>query len=142
MKLSIGTIFLIFLAFAASSGAETKGNSSPNGAALLLTISVFDRVNVPNELLAAAEEEARRIFLQAGVETKWLNCSKPLAVGQTKTMPCGTIGAGHLVVEILPGANSQRLLFHLEVLGTATLTDKGQGFYCYLFYDRIERLAG
>jgi predicted aspartyl protease len=57
-------------------------------------------------------------------------------------MPCGTIGAGHLVVEILPGANSQRSLFHLEVLGTATLMDKGQGFYCYLFYDRIERLAG
>jgi len=46
------------------------------------------------------------------------------------------------LIEILPGANTERLLFHLEVLGTATLTDKGEGFYCYLFYDRIERLAG
>jgi predicted aspartyl protease len=142
VKLAIGTNFLIFLAFAAFSEAETNGNSTPREEPPLVTISVFDRASVPTELLTAAEGEARRIFLQAGVETSWVNCSKPLAVGQSEAMPCGTIGAGHLVVEILPGANNQRLLFHLEVLGTATLVGKGQGFYCYLFYDRIERLAG
>ena len=142
MKPATVTTFLIFLVFAAFSEAETTGNSSLNETAPLLTISVFDRANVPTELLTSAEEEARRIFLQAGVETKWLNCSKPLAAGQSEAMPCGSVGAGHLVVEILPVANSQRLLFHLDVLGTATLTDKGQGFYCYLFYDRIKRLAG
>jgi predicted aspartyl protease len=141
VKTAIGTIFLIFLAFAALSEAETN-KPSPSGAPPLVTISVFDRANVPTEVLTAAEEEARRIFLHAGVETKWQNCSKLLAVGQSKAMPCGTAGAEHLVVEILPRANSQRLLFHLEVLGTATLMDKGQGFYCYLFYDRIKRLAG
>jgi hypothetical protein len=142
MKPAIRTTFLVFLVFAAFSKAETNRNSSPSEAPSLVTISVFDSANVHTELLTAAEEEARRIFLQAGVETTWLNCSKPLAVGQSKSMPCGTVGAEHLVVEILPVANSERLLFHLEVLGTATLTDKGEGFYCYVFYDRIERLAG
>ena len=141
MKPAIGTTFVIFLAFAAFSEAETNGNSIPREAPPLVTISVFDRAGVPTELLTAAEGEASRIFLQAGVETSWLNCSKPLTVGQSEAMPCGTIGTGHLIVEILPDANSQRLHFHLEVLGTATLVGKGQGFYCYLFYDRIERLA-
>jgi predicted aspartyl protease len=142
VKRALATTFLTFLAFAAFAEAETNGASIPSEESPLLTISVFDRASVPTEFLAAAEGEASRIFLQAGVETKWLNCSKPLAAGQSEATPCGTVGARHLVVEILHGANSQRLLFHSEVLGTATLTDKGQGFYCYLFYDRIKRLAG
>jgi hypothetical protein len=142
MKPAIRTTFLIFLVFAAFSKAETNGNSGPSEAPSLVTISVFDRANVPTELLTVAEEEARRIFRHAGVETTWLNCSKPLAVRQSKAMSCGTIGAGYLVVEILPRANSVQLRFRLGVLGTATLTDKGEGFYCYLFYDRIERLSG
>lgn len=142
MNLAIGTTFLVILAFAAFSEGETNGNSIPSEEPPLVTISVLNLASVPTELLTAAEEEARRIFHQAGVETRWLNCFKPLTVGQNKATPCGIIGAGYLVVEILPGANSRRLLFHLEVLGTATLMGKGQGFRCYLFYDRIERLAG
>ncbi len=149
MKLSIGTTLLICLAFGGLSRARSNGNFSSSDKSAQgssaghphVSISVYDRAGVPSELLIAAEEEARRIFQRAGVETIWLNCSEPLVAGESRTVGCGTVGSGHLVAEILPRANSERLRFHLEVLGIALLTYKGGGFYCYLFYDRIARLT-
>lgn len=141
MKFAIGAAFLIFLTFAGASAPKTDDNLRPTEEPAHVTISVFNHANIRPELLTRAEEDARRIFLQAGVDTIWLNCSRPSAPGQSNAAPCGTVGPGHLVAEILPHANDESRS-HLEVLGTATLTKRAEGFYCYAFYDRIELLAG
>jgi len=142
MKLVIAIPFLMLvLVFDATAFGESVP-SAPTAATPHVTVSVFDSAKVPAELLAAAEEGARQIFLRAGVDVAWRNCSKLLATEQTKAAPCGSIGAGHVVAEILPHANSEQLRFRLEVLGTAHITNKKESFYCFLFYDRIERLAG
>jgi hypothetical protein len=142
MKHVIGLLCLIFLVLMNDATAlGESGPSTPTIATPRVTVTVFDNAKVPPELLAAAEEEARQIFLRAGVDITWLNCSKSLTT-QSNVVPCGSIGVGHVVAEILPRANNEQLRFRLEVLGTANITNKVRSFYCFLFYDRIERLAG
>lgn len=104
-----------------------------------LHISVQDSANVPPELLAAAEAEVHRIFQQAGVETLWRNCSEK--VENTQPAGCHVVGSSYLVLKILPRATSAQLRDRNDVLGTATLDEKGVGFYGYAFYDRIQRMA-
>jgi hypothetical protein len=143
MKHVIELLCLIFLVLMNDATAlGESGPSAPTIATPRVTVTVFDNAKVSTEQLAAAEEEARQIFLRAGVDITWLNCSKPLATEQSKAAPCGSIGVGHVVAEILPRANNEQLRFRLEVLGTANITNKRGSFYCFLFYDRIERLAG
>ena len=104
-----------------------------------LTISVHDYANIPTELLAAAEGDAHRIFRQAGVETVWLNCSPKLE--KIQPSGCYIADSTHLVVKVLRHAISAQVRDRPEVLGIATLDEKGVGFYGYIFYDRVQRLA-
>lgn len=104
-----------------------------------ITISVYDYANVPNELLAAAEEDARRIFRQAGVETVWPTClPKPEEV---QAGDCYTVDATHLVMKILPRAISPQVRNRKDVLGTALVDESGVGYYAYVFYDSVRRVA-
>jgi hypothetical protein len=102
-------------------------------------ISVYDNANVPTELLAAAEAEVHRIFQQAGMETLWRNCSERAENAQRAG--CHVVGSTYLVLTILPRATSGQVRGRVDVLGTATLDEKGVGFYGYVFYDRIQRMA-
>ena len=104
-----------------------------------LHISVQDYANVPTELLAAAELEVHRIFHQAGVEALWRNCSEKL--GNMQPAGCHVVGSTYLVLKVLPHAMSAQVRDRVDVLGTATLDEKGVGFYGYAFYDRIQRMA-
>ncbi len=102
-------------------------------------ISVYDDANVPTELLAAAEAQVRRIFQEAGIETLWGNCSQ----GAENTQPagCHVVGSTYLVLKILPRAMGAHVRDRTDVLGTATLDEKGVGYYGYAFYDRIQQMA-
>jgi len=104
-----------------------------------LHVSVQDYANVPTELLAAAEAEVHRIFHQAGAETIWRNCSEKLE--KTQPAGCHVVGSTYLMLKILPHAMSVQERDRDDVLGSATLDEKGVGFYGYAFYDRIQRLA-
>ena len=142
MRFAIGTTLLLIMVSAGSSKANGIVSSSQNGESSQVKISVFDRANVAPELLMAAEEEASRVFVRAGIAVTWMNCSKPLDQRGAETPTCGTIGAGYLVAEILPNANGKRFRSRLEVEGAALLIDKEVGYYFYVFYDRIAWLAG
>jgi hypothetical protein len=104
-----------------------------------LSVSVHDYANVPTELLAAAEGEAYRIFHQAGVKTVWLNCSPKLE--KIQPAGCYTVDSSHLVLKVLRHAISAQVRDRVDVLGIATLDEKGVGFYGYVFYDRVQQLA-
>jgi len=101
-------------------------------------ISVYNNANVPTELLSAAEAEVHRIFQQAGMETLWRNCSERENV---QPAGCHVVGSTYLVLKIVPRATSAQVRDRVDVLGTATLDEKGVGFYGYVFYDRIQRMA-
>ena len=89
--------------------------------------------------MAAAEAEVHRIFQQAGMETLWRNCSE--RVENAQPAGCHVVGSTYLVLKILPSATSVQVRDRVDVLGTATLDEKGVGFYGYVFYDRIQRMA-
>jgi hypothetical protein len=103
-----------------------------------ITISVYDYANVPLELLGAAEEDARRIFRQAGVDTVWETCfPKPERV----LADCYTVDATHLMMKILPRAISAQARDRNDVLGTSLVDEKRAGYYSYVFYDSVRRVA-
>ncbi len=103
-----------------------------------ITISVYDYANVPVELLGAAEEDARRIFRQAGVDTVWATClPKPEKV----VADCYIVDATHLIMKILPRAISAQARDRSDVLGTALVDEKGVGYYVYVFYDNVRRVG-
>jgi hypothetical protein len=104
-----------------------------------ITISVYDYAHVSIDSLAAAEEDARRIFRQAGVQTAWATClPKP-----EKIQPgdCHTVSATHLMMKILPRATSAQARDRSDVLGTAIVDAKGVGYFAYVFYNSIQRVA-
>jgi hypothetical protein len=104
-----------------------------------ITISVYDYANVSTKLLAAAEEDARTIFRQAGVQTVWATClPKPEKV---QSGDCYTVDATHLMMKILPRAISAQARDRNDVLGTALVDEKGVGYYAYVFYDSVRRVA-
>jgi hypothetical protein len=104
-----------------------------------LHISVYDNADVPPELMAAAEAEVHRIFHLAGVETLWRNCSEKGEKNQPAG--CHVVGSTYIVLKILPHAMSVQVQDRADVLGMATLDEKGVGFYGYAFYDRIQRMS-
>src|SRR5215472_10798913 len=52
-----------------------------------VTISVYNDAEVPIDVLGQAEEQAERVFEQAGIEVTWLNCKVP-AVNEEASRPC------------------------------------------------------
>jgi hypothetical protein len=105
-----------------------------------ITISVHDYAGVSPLRLAAAEEEGRRIFQQAGVETIWLSCSPKLEESQPDG--CSVADATHLVVKVISDKTNAHMRDRSDVLGNALLADDGTGYYAYAFLDHIETLEG
>jgi hypothetical protein len=128
---------LTFLTIAAFGFAQAPPTAVPTRPAV--TISVYDYAHVPAELLAAAEMDAQRIFRQAGVEIVWLNCLPK----REKIEPnsCHSVDASHLMMKILPGAINSHVRDRSDVLGDALVDEKGGGFFAYVFYDNVRRIA-
>lgn len=104
-----------------------------------VTIFVYDYANVPTELLVSAEEDARRIYRQAGIETVWATCRpRPEKV---QGGDCYTVDATHLMLKILPRARSAQAHDRNDVLGTALVDEKSPSYYAYVFYDSVHRIA-
>jgi hypothetical protein len=102
-------------------------------------VGVYDYAHVSTELLQAAEDEALRIFQHAGVQTFWVNClPRPEKV---EPNGCSFVDATHLMLKILPNAISPQVRDRTDVLGEALVDEKGVGYYAYVFYDRVQRVA-
>ena len=104
-----------------------------------VAISVYDYAHVSPGLLAAAEEDARRVFRQAGVETVWATCFPKPEKGESNGG--SAVDANHLMLKILRRAIAAHVRERSDVLGTAIVDEKGIGFYAYIFYDRVQRVA-
>jgi len=104
-----------------------------------LTISVHNYADVPAPLLTAAEDQARKIFRRAGLETVWLDCSPKLEKVEPKS--CYFSDTTHLTLKISLHATNAKVRDRLDVLGTAYPYENGVGYLAYVFYDRVQELA-
>jgi hypothetical protein len=124
---------LIFLAVASVGFSQTPAVIGPKPQ---VAISVYDYAYVSTGLLAAAEEDAQRVFRQAGVETVWATClPKP---EKAESDGCYAVDANHLMLKILPRAIATHVRERGDVLGTAILDERGVEFYAYVFYDHVK----
>src|SRR6266852_2526575 len=69
-----------------------------------ITISVYNDARIPEQFLAEAIEQASRIFLKAGLQTRWLDCSLP-AIGIQRDADCkAPFGPAHMALRIVHGS--------------------------------------
>jgi hypothetical protein len=54
---------------------------------------------------------------------------------------CYPIDANHLTLKILPRAIAAHVRERGDVLGPVIVDERGVGFYAYVFYDHVQRLA-
>lgn len=136
-----GLPFVVFLALltAASTNLWGKargirdGDSQENAR---LKVSVYNDAQVPADVLKLAENEASRIFRQAGIELYLLNCRIP-AVSEGASRACReAVFPEHLHLRIV----RKSLGLKGETLGISFQSDDGSGCYADLFYEPMEQL--
>ncbi len=54
---------------------------------------------------------------------------------------CYTVDATHLMLKILPRTINAQARDRSDVLGAALVDGKGVGYYAYVFYDGVRRVA-
>jgi hypothetical protein len=97
-----------------------------------LTIWIYDYVPVPPQTLDKALVNSQRIFLKAGVETKWLKC-RPFI--ERQCLP--TLQPTDVLVKITPKSKNRREQF-LDALGCVVLHNNTTGLWINVFYSPIE----
>jgi hypothetical protein len=108
--------------------------ASPSGSsANIVNVSVYNDAGAPANLLVQAENIATRVFEQAGVKVKWINC--PVVVqGLPDSEICRKA--------IFPTYFQQRIVpphagLSESSFGVSYLSPEGIGCYSYVFYARI-----
>jgi hypothetical protein len=100
-----------------------------------MIVSVYNYANMPGDALASAETVAGRIFGEAGLNVKWMNCA---ALGiEAPASPCAeTVFPTHLQVRILTRARN----LPSSTFGIAFLSTEGSGCYSDVFLEPIAHL--
>jgi hypothetical protein len=100
-----------------------------------ITAQIYNWAAVAPQTLTAAEDEAARIFHEAGVVVSWLNCPLTTPEAQANPMcfePCPT---SRLAVRIIPEVSADRANTSLGV----ALSEGG--IYATIFYPRVDEYA-
>ncbi len=101
-----------------------------------VSINVYNDASVPDKILAEAEKEATRIYLNAGVDTVWIACR----TSKTTPNPLGAcvarLSRTHLTLHIVARASQDRD----SIFGIAFLSQLGEGTYGDVFYPSVEKL--
>jgi hypothetical protein len=123
----------------AMAGVPAKAKAVPK-TPIVVTISVHNDVAVPWGTIRGAEEEASRVFRQAGIDVEWMNCQ--VVSGETveaeKPRSCGeSIFPEHLQLRIV----KRSVGLSPKVMGISFLSEDGSGCQADLFYERIEGLG-
>jgi len=119
--------------------ARTTGTSQPD---LRMTVAISNYAQLPEGMLAQAEEEAARIFRHAGVETVWLDCA-PAATMSVKDPACPTgFSPTVLFVRILPRSMAKLLdLPHKSCGVAAPSSNGGFGAHAFVSVPCVQELA-
>jgi hypothetical protein len=109
---------------------------------LRITVGVYNYARVSDATLSRAERKAARVFREAGIELRWVDCPvSPAEVG--KHPGCeGPWGPTKTTIKILPRFMAARLPQHSGGLGLAVLGN-GEQFpsEAYIFFRRVKQEA-
>ena len=67
-------------------GSPTSDSSLHNNPSLTVTVLVYDYADVPRHILTAAEDEARQVYREIGIELAW-RYVYPIAARKRHTLP-------------------------------------------------------
>jgi hypothetical protein len=101
----------------------------------VLTVQVYNWASVAPQTLTAAEDEASRIFREAGVAVSWLNCPLSILEAQANPIciePCPPSRFAVRIISEIP-ANLAK-----TSLGVAL---SESGIYATIFYPRVNEYA-
>jgi hypothetical protein len=101
-----------------------------------VTVSVHNDADIPVGVLRQAESEASRIFLQSGIEIRWLNCSPPQVFAQHPSDCAVARFPRYLQLRIV----KHSLNLNEFTMGIAYLSADGIGCYADLFYNRAQQI--
>ena len=118
-----------FLLLPLSAATASPSSSSTNS----VSVSVYNDAGAPADLLVQAENIATRVFEQAGVNVKWINCPV-VAPGSPDAAICRkAIFPTHFQQRIVPPHPG----LSESSFGVSYLSPEGIGCYSYVFYARI-----
>jgi hypothetical protein len=102
---------------------------------------------VPAGALVEARQEAARILLEAGVETRWFECSPSAAGAQPEPACDGALRPSHVVVNIVARGKRQYQRVRsgspvlMELLGEAICLEQTGGNHVTIYFKVVERRA-
>ena len=96
-----------------------------------VTVSVYNDVQLPSDTLNRAEEHTTKLFLRAGLDISWLDCT------HSSTAVCNEIGRpDHLFLRITPKVGN---FVNNSVFGVAFLGSNGTGYNADVFWNRVQQ---
>ena len=129
--------FLLAVTLPAFSENHSSGRAEPG---LRLNVRLHDDAQVRAGTRARAEKEATRLFQQAGIEMRWLDCR--LADGETAPACQGQTTCTDLDLRIVRRSKAARATFGPVALGYALPSEDGcGGRLTTVFYDRVQQEA-
>lgn len=134
---------VLVIGLAIASGAKAQDPVRENTElAPTFTVYVYNFAQVSRKSLDVAEAETSRIFLKAGVRTRWVDC--PLSSSEIPRYPAcqSHRDRSGLVLKIFPDFSSRRLGLRSQNLGFCPSSEgTGPGSETALAYNRIKDLA-
>ncbi len=122
----------------AMAGVPATAKVAPK-TSVVVTISVHNDAAVPWGTIRGAENEASRVFREAGIDVEWMNCQavSEETVETEKSRNCReAIFPEHLQLRIV----KRSVGLSTEVMGVSFLSGDGRGCQADLFYEGIEGL--
>jgi hypothetical protein len=117
-------------------GSPLRPKAEPTPASAVM-VRLYSEVQLPGKTLAQAEQEAVRIFHQAGIEAIWVQCETFKAATDPRCYLAP--GGKRLVMRIVDKGSSAGD----SVFGMAFLSETdGHGAYSDVFFGSVEKLHG
>jgi hypothetical protein len=121
---------LVMLVSTTAVAAERSGQAP-------VKVRIDDYAPVPNDVLAPAQDEVRRVYARIGVQTNWLE-TRHMPDHFKGTRPIQHVNEADLIVIVLNATMTTRMAQPDNVIGMAANTPTGHGHIAYVFYDRLE----
>ncbi len=136
-----GLELILLLTFASFCHA-TPQSTAPADGGMRIVVRVYDYAGVSRGTLAKAEEEASRIYDEAGVELAWLECATSQPEAEKHSACELPMGALPVDLRILPAYMAARMNSNRIELGRALPSSRtGSASAAWVFYERIGLLA-
>src|SRR5207302_626442 len=133
VSLDIRSVLILWMVGLALLPAGVMAQEKPK-----ITVTIYNRSDMPSPTLMAGEGVAQSVLRQAGVESVWVNC--PIRSTAAADVECNQPpNRTKLVLTVVPHWADRRV--DPRSLGLAVEVEHGFGSYCYVFQDRLNEVA-